>query len=197
MEDFLETSAELDHWSPSTEHTYLPPSYKPKADGLAQISSRAGSVVPGGDLDSSQQAAASVQESKMTEFSDAFFLQSLNLTNRYRNEYMDENPLQGEPGAFVFASTNKQVEARNKAQAAAAAAAAAQTGTAATTSAIPGGKPAEGGSAGNSVAPTPKAVSSEATSRKGSTVGMPPKAKGRRKSKGGASPVTPTASSGL
>ncbi|KAF2274213.1 uncharacterized protein EI97DRAFT_435316 [Westerdykella ornata] len=194
MDEFLETSSALDHWSPSTGHTYLPPSYKSKTDGgLAQISSRAGSVVPGGDTDASQPAAASAQQSQMTEFSDAFFLQSLNLTNRYRNEYMDENPLQGEPGAFVFASTNKQVEARNKAQAAAAAQTSAATGT----TAVSAGKPVEGGSAGNSAAPTPKAAPNEATSRKGSTVGMPPKVKGRRKSKGGASPVTPTAPGGF
>ena len=51
--------------------------------------------------------------------------ESFNLAQRYGTEYMDENPLQGEPGSFVFSSTNEHLRARHNEQAAKAAAAAA------------------------------------------------------------------------
>ena len=175
----------------------MPSSYKSsKPIGtIAGSSSRAGSVVPG-DLDASQLSAtgsATQQpaETQTTEFSDAFFLESLRLTNNYGTEYMDENPLQGEPGAFVFASTKEQVEARNKAQAE-------KQATAATLAAP---KVSEGESAMSSIAPTPKpvaAAAADAGSRKGSVVGMPPEIKKkRRKSKGLASPISPTGPTAL
>lgn len=174
----------------------MPPIYTSSADSkptLPGSASRAGSVAPGGvDLEASQsQNTTQPQlETQITEFSDDFFLQSLALTNRYGNEYNDENPLQGEPGSFVFASTREHLEAaRNKAQAAAQAAAPV--------------KQAEGESAVNSVAPTPTpkplAGLADAGSRKGSVAGLPSGIKGkdgvkekRRKSKGLTSPISPT-----
>jgi mediator of RNA polymerase II transcription subunit 6 len=113
---------------------------------------------------------------------------------------MDENPLQGEPGAFVFASTNQQVEARNKAQAAAAAQAALNVPVKA--------RDGEADSAVNSVAPTPRPVGHVgvgaggvgAESRKASVIGLPPAGKAdkkRRKSKGPGSPTSPTSATSL
>jgi len=46
-------------------------------------------------------------------------MHSLNLTARFATEFADENPLQGEPGSFVFSSTNERIAAQNAAQAAA------------------------------------------------------------------------------
>lgn len=103
------------------------------------------------------------------------------LTNKYGHEYMDENPLQGEPGNFVFASTNEALEARNKKQEATAHAPAVPV------------KPVEGESAVNSVAPTPKNLPLEAMSRKESVAGLSKIGKEkRRKSKGLTSPISPT-----
>jgi mediator of RNA polymerase II transcription subunit 6 len=170
------------HWSPASGHTYFPPSYETTKTAGSAAASRAGSIAPGGvDMDTSQASVTQPSEEQTTEFSDAFFLQSLQLTNQYGNEYMDENPLQGEPGSFVFASTKQQVEARNKAAAAQAALA------------VPA-KPDDSQSVvSSSVAPTPKPLPTEASSRKGSIASIPPKAKKeRRKSKGLASPISPT-----
>lgn len=182
MQDFFTTSESLYSWTPATGHTYMPPTLQSAKATTSRIGSRAGSVAPEA-IDVSHLTNTSTQPtdtSQTTEFSDDLFLQSLMNTNRFGHEFMDENPLQGEPGSFVYASTKEQVEARNKAQAAAQA-----TGA---TLALPV-KPLEGESAVSSVAPTPKPL--PADSRKGSVISVPGKTKEkRRKSKGLASGQT-------
>lgn len=126
-----------------------------------------------------------------TEFSDALFMQSLNLTNQFGDEYMDENPLKGEPGAFVFTNTKNAVDERNKAQEQSAQAKSSQA-TALTIETRPP-------SVAPSVVATPKGgatpAPAEAHSRKGSVANISKEAKEkkreRRKSKGLASPTTP------
>jgi mediator of RNA polymerase II transcription subunit 6 len=127
-----------------------------------------------------------------TDFSDALFMHSLNLTNAYGDEYMDENPLKGEPGAFVFEASRTAVNARNKAQEQAAQPAAAAAPLKIDTT------PA---SVAPSVVATPKPTATatpttaEGPSRKGSVApsGKKKKDKDRRKSQGGlASPTTPS-----
>jgi mediator of RNA polymerase II transcription subunit 6 len=125
-----------------------------------------------------------------TEFSDALFMHSLNLTNAYGDEYMDENPLNGEPGGFVFEGTRTAVNARNKAQEQAAQAT--QNAPAAALiidTQLPSVAP--------SAVATPKTIATpaavEAISRKGSVAPAPKKKKDRRKSQGGlVSPTTPS-----
>ena len=203
LESVFETSQSLSHWSPSTGHTYMPPNLQNKSTTVSsRAGSRAGSIAPGSPAQSqsqSQQVAAQpATQDLTTEFSDEFFMQSLSLTNRFGHEYMDENPLQGEPGAFVFASTNKQVEARNRAHAAAQAGIPAKVRdgeAASTTSSVPP-TPKPGALAG---APGVAGAAAGAESRKGSVVGLPPtgKDKKRRKSKGPGSPLSPTGATGF
>ncbi|KAF2736859.1 hypothetical protein EJ04DRAFT_413594, partial [Polyplosphaeria fusca] len=178
----------LETWSPSTGHTYLPPTYEDEPQAPLGAGSRAASPGP------SEAGAVSMQplESITNEFNDDFFCESLALANRYGNEYMDENPLQGEPGAFVFTSTTQQVEARNKALAEAqASAAASSSGLGVPIKNEPGLTPS------SSVAPTPKPTPAalDAASRKASVANKAPQAtkKERRKSKGVVSPTSPTA----
>jgi mediator of RNA polymerase II transcription subunit 6 len=45
-------------------------------------------------------------------------LESLNLSTRFGDEYVDENPLIGEPGSFVFSSTQTHLRAQQAAKAA-------------------------------------------------------------------------------
>ncbi|KAF2016539.1 hypothetical protein BU24DRAFT_451043 [Aaosphaeria arxii CBS 175.79] len=185
LQDIFEMGLKLDSFTPSTGHTYIPSDLESsKQQAAAGSFSRAGSVVPS-EIDSSQNAnTQSGGDAEMTEFSDDLFLQSLMLTTRYGNEYADENPLQGEPGSFVFTNTNQAVEARNKAQAAA------QANTASIAAAATL-KQAEAESIA-SVAPTPKPPPPEAVSRKGSISSLPKAGKEkRRKSKGLASPISP------
>jgi mediator of RNA polymerase II transcription subunit 6 len=179
----------MTHWSPANGHSYFPPSYE--AAKPAPTASRIGSpTLAPANLESSQDAAApqpTDAAETTTDFSDALFMQSLMLTNRYGDEYMDENPLKGEPGAFVFTNTKNAVDERNKAQEQTA-----QPSSQPTALTLDTRPP----SVAPSVAPTPKGAATpaptEAHSRKGSVAALPKeKRRERRKSKGLASPTTP------
>ncbi|KAF2471275.1 MED6-domain-containing protein, partial [Lindgomyces ingoldianus] len=183
IQEFFDLGRAMSHFAPATGHTYLPASYETTKAAVTGSASRAGSPGAESVADGSQMAVAQPAETSMTEYNDDFFMRSLNMVNRYGHEFMDENPLQGEPGAFVFTSTKEQVDARNKAQAAAQA-----TGA---TLALPT-KPAEGESAVSTAAPTPKPLAAEPPPRKGSIAKVPrlPGEK-RRKSRGLTSPTSP------
>jgi mediator of RNA polymerase II transcription subunit 6 len=112
----------------------------------------------------------------------------LNLTHQYGDEFMDENPLLGEPGAFVFTNSKSHIDARNKAQEQASQASQAAQAATKTDTRPPSVAP--------SVVATPKGIATpmalDGPSRKGSVVGLPTgEKKKRRKSKGLASPTTP------
>jgi len=204
MQQMAELSKNMTHWTPATGYSYFPPSYE--AAKAATTASRVGSpTLAPTDLDGavpqSQGAGAATATApppsteptaSATEFSDMLFMQSLNLTNAYGDEYMDENPLKGEPGAFVFEGTKTAVSARNKAQEQAAQ----------TTQQLP---PAaalkidtQSASAVPSAAPTPKAGATPGGApgtpgSKASVGPAPKKKKDRRKSQGGlTSPTTPS-----
>ncbi|KAF1961120.1 hypothetical protein CC80DRAFT_488464 [Byssothecium circinans] len=239
LEEVFEKSREMTHFAPATNHSYLPAKYDvSKASNASRIGSRLGSRLgsptlaatePENAVPSSQGQAQAQNQTQgqeatsdaTTAFSDALFMSSLQLTNTYYNEFMDENPLTGEPGAFVYTNTYDAVLSRNQAQERAQERAQQQKqqasqNTQTPTSSTPNFSNANNNaiikpeirSATNSVAATPKtgtvgtpaaasaaAVALESHSRKGSTAGVPKlggKEK-RRKSKGLASPVTPTA----
>ncbi|KAL5121500.1 Mediator of RNA polymerase II transcription subunit 6 [Pleosporales sp. CAS-2024a] len=190
LQQIAELSQSMTHWSPATGYSYFPPSYDvPKA---AETASRIGSpTLPPTELDPTDAVAAQAAEpaESTTDFSDALFMQSLLLTNRYGDEYMDENPLRGEPGQFVFTNTRNAVDERNKAQ---------EQSSHTASQPAPLKADTRPPSLAPSVAPPPKAAATptapEAHSRKSSTVNLPrDKKRERRKSKGLATPTTPGA----
>jgi mediator of RNA polymerase II transcription subunit 6 len=187
MQAFLDTASQHVHWTPSTGPSYLPPHLNDSSTTSSKPS----------DSQSQSQFQPQTTTNGLT---NASLFHSLHLTNQYGHEYADENPLQGEPGAFVFASTTQQVEARNKAQAAAQTAAQAQI-AGGNTATLPLGLPpanakTEGGgasanaSAVNSVAATPRPLEGMA-SRKGSLVGVPAPPKVKRRKRPGSLPGPP------
>lgn len=205
MQQMAELSKNMSHWSPATGHTYLPPSYEPtKAEAAAsRTGSRAGSPilaptdpdVPASQAQPKDGAAAGDPAASATEFNDSLFLHSLHLTHAYGDEYMDENPLLGEPGAFVFTNSRSHIDARNKAQEQ-------QASQASQTPQVLAKIETQPTSVAPSTVATPKAIATpkgiatpmalDGPSRKGSTVGLPKEEKRkRRKSKGLASPTTP------
>ncbi|KAL1607547.1 Mediator of RNA polymerase II transcription subunit 6 [Nothophoma quercina] len=194
MQQMAELSKNMSHWSPATGHTYMPPSYEPER--TATTASRINSPTlaptdpdaPASQSQSKDATAAIDPTASTSEFSDAFFLHSLDLTNKFGDEFMDENPLLGEPGAFVFTNSKSHVDARNKAQEQASQISQASQATAKTET-----RP---GSVAPSVVATPKGIATpmvlDGPSQKGSVAGLPKEErKKRRKSKGPASPTTP------
>ncbi|KAF2454384.1 MED6 mediator sub complex component-domain-containing protein [Lineolata rhizophorae] len=132
---FLSTASSLPLFSPAQGYSYLPPTTKSSTAPFSARESRAGSPM---QLDSSQApplpssqqsagasgtagagkpsaASASSALSAAAQNERALF-ESFNLSIRYGAEYMDENPLLGEPGSFVFSATNERVQARSQQQ---------------------------------------------------------------------------------
>lgn len=174
----------MTHWSPATGYSNYPASYEPpKAATASRIGSPTLAPTELDQIQSQGTVTAPVADATeaTTEFSDALFMQSLALTNQFGDEYMDKNPLKGEPGSFVFTNTRNAVDERNKAQE--------QAASSQLTAPKAETQPP---SVAPSVAPTPKAVVTPAAmdghSRKNS---IAPKDKKRRKSKGPGSPTTP------
>lgn len=184
LQNMAELAQSMAHYSPATGYSYFPPTFEaPKAS----TGSRAGSTVGSPslapmDVDQTQATAttAAAPEEATDEFSDGLFLTSLRMMNQYGDEYMDENPLKGEPGSFVFTNTKNAVDERNKAQEAASSLLNAPKVDTQPPSVAATPLPAA----------TPAAV--ESHSRKGSVAPeKEKKKKERRKSKGLASPTTP------
>jgi mediator of RNA polymerase II transcription subunit 6 len=199
MQQMAEISKNMTHWTPATGYSYFPPSHeanKAATTSASRIGSPTLAPTDPADMAGSQSQAAGAPTqvtdpvASETEFSDALFMHSLNLTNAYGDEYMDENPLKGEPGAFVFEASRTAINARNKAQEQAAQLPAALKIDTQPASVAP------------SVVATPKATTTTATpttaegpSRKGSVApsSKKKKDKDRRKSQAGlASPTTPS-----
>jgi mediator of RNA polymerase II transcription subunit 6 len=83
--------------------------------------------------------------------------ESFSMSLRYGNEYMDENPLVGEPGAFILSSTHAHAQAQNQAaqnKAAQPAARGASAPTVQTISTSPTRKGSRGGGEKSPISPT-------------------------------------------
>ena len=202
---FLKNVAELPIYSPAEGYRYFPKTTSKKdSKGLSQqqdpdsdmttpgaeYSTQSNSQIPNSTSQGTTAAAAAASSSNNDS---GLLFESFNLAQRYGTEYMDENPLQGEPGSFVFSSTNERLRARQheqavKAAAAAAAATAASSKTSESQTASAVSTPLSMtevrmiGQKGN------KTVKEQANS--GGVTVPPPKPK-RRKSRAPTSPVSP------
>jgi len=123
------TASTLPKFTPALGHRYFPPTIKTSAGSSdsqsVQQSTRDGtpSVAGVSQPEVPKTTAASLtQRSSQPEDVQTLY-ESFNQFTRFRGEYMDENPLVGEPGAFVFSSSkqhlqSQQQQAATKAQAA-------------------------------------------------------------------------------
>lgn len=205
LQELMELSKNLSHFSPATGHTYIPPSFDPtKASSGSRAASRAGSRA-GSPEQSQAQPGPQTHADPFETFSDPFFLRSLDRTEAYFEEYVDENPLQGEPGSFVLTHswrntvTRREEEKKRAEQAAAQQAAAAQAASQPTqlsVSTAGGVSQTQSGLQSSTSTPKPATPATESFSRKASVAAQPkPGKEKRRKSKGPgslASPITPT-----
>ncbi|KAI9718914.1 MAG: hypothetical protein M1812_003798 [Candelaria pacifica] len=122
----LSTASHLPLFSPSTGHTYIPPLPKAltSAPSTQQTTQGSKGSTPLPETPSQSQTTTRSTKTPLTtaltsaaDFQEARSLaESFSLTLRYGSEYMDENPLVGEPGAFHLSSTHAHVQAQNQAQ---------------------------------------------------------------------------------
>lgn len=198
LSKFFDTAANLPTFSPTSGYSYLPHAVISKpgatsASGSATASpsrSREGSVVPGADTqslrsgsllpESQQGTAAASQDSRLLARSFQTYLE-------FGDEYMDENPLIGEPGNFSFAHSAAAVKKRRAdEEAAALSAAKAKEQQAASKVATPAAKTEQKAPSPPAVMTADAKVSKEA--RRGSRMGEKIK---RKKSRPAVTPSTP------
>jgi mediator of RNA polymerase II transcription subunit 6 len=127
---FTQAAAPLPLYTPATGYTYYPPATaKTLAASQALTStSREASTAPtpaelptSSTLDATIQSTPSTLDPKPTTTKDTdpraqkAFYESLHNMVLYGDEYMDENPLRGEPGNFTFSATKHHVRAKAEA----------------------------------------------------------------------------------
>ena len=124
----LSTASALPDFTPALGHTYLPPAIKaavPGSNPQTAQESKEGTPMPGAgtprpdaqDVAGTRPIApklageSSLQDTRM-------LAESWDLSIRYGNDYMDENPIVGEPGNFKLAKTKNLALAMAKVPAA-------------------------------------------------------------------------------
>jgi len=123
MSKFMDRAAPLPIYTPAIGYTYQPPApTKPNTQTAQSSFSREGSIGPNAQQSAASQRSTSLEpdtQSTTTASSDPrdaqLLDQSLRLMLAYGDEYMDENPLQGEPGNFVYTHTQKHLRAQQAA----------------------------------------------------------------------------------
>lgn len=124
----LSTASTLPRFTPATGHTYLPPQSKNPTPGTSfhatQTSKESSPIPVATPMPATQDTVSTKGLAAPKTASDTDYqglqmqAESYNLLRLYGNEYMDENPIVGEPGNFKlakskdpalasFASTNK------------------------------------------------------------------------------------------
>lgn len=175
LDKFVSVANSLPNFTPLLGHTYFPPASAPKklteSQGAAQ-SSRAATPLP--DSQTLQKAATAAHSNSYLD--DRLLDESFNLSMRYGDEYMDENPITGQPGAFNLTSTGRErkhipISLQKKA--------------------LENQTKAAGATAGESAKPEVVPPTRKGTKSDKSASGKP-KIK-RKKSKGGVTPTTPGA----
>ncbi|KAI9783725.1 MAG: Mediator of RNA polymerase II transcription subunit 6 [Peltula sp. TS41687] len=119
---FLSTASSLPLFSPSVGNTYtrptpVAPTSAPTIQLTAQASKESTPMpdnVPRTVKVPTAAAAAATTESLQETRSLA---ESFNMTLRYMDEYIDENPLQGEPGSFILSTAHGPSHSKNPSQA--------------------------------------------------------------------------------
>lgn len=108
LTSLLKTASSLPSFTPSHGHTYMPPAPKPtdtSQPGAQSQQSKENTPMP--DTDSAKTPLVGLQ---MTNAGAVFqdtksFAESFGLLARYGEEFMDENPLVGEPGSFILSKS--------------------------------------------------------------------------------------------
>ena len=122
LSKFLDQANDLPTFSPTTGYSYIPHASNPTTAGSTQASpgrSREGSLIPGAEsqllrsgsvVPDNSQAGGIAHKSSSQD--TALLLRSLNIFEQFGDEYMDENPVLGEPGQFKFTSSTTAVKKR-------------------------------------------------------------------------------------
>ncbi|KAJ6092134.1 hypothetical protein N7467_004103 [Penicillium canescens] len=105
---FMKTASTLPTFTPSYGHTYMPPGARSKEPNQ-QSSQQSKESTPMPDAPSDTQSISKTNlgvSATSSNYQDTRSLaESFSLLTRYGDEFMDENPLAGEPGSFILSRT--------------------------------------------------------------------------------------------
>ncbi|KAI9711266.1 MAG: Mediator of RNA polymerase II transcription subunit 6 [Bogoriella megaspora] len=122
----LTSASKLPIFTPRTGFSYYAPSIKPPSTTRQPSQSAAPSREASPNLDTASQTSTNAKDTTTSSTSkptrnglnSRSLITSFNLSRQHGGEYMDENPLRGEPGSFTFSSTTSRVQAERAAAAA-------------------------------------------------------------------------------
>ncbi|KAK4990302.1 Mediator of RNA polymerase II transcription subunit 6 [Elasticomyces elasticus] len=204
LSKFLSKASTLPLYTPATGYTYFPPmtpsqhrtsSFQPSQSEEASLepSLAADSQPPDTVSQNSSVMPSSRPDLVAKESNDPYdehaLFESFNMMLRYGDEFTDENPLVGEPGKFIFSSTQSRIRAKAAEAAKAQPPAAVQIQEKKALDVAAGVPVATNGVAEDATADT-KPIQSTRKASKIEKIGKDGKAK-RRKSKHNISPTNP------
>ncbi|KAH8821462.1 mediator of RNA polymerase-like protein II transcription subunit 6 [Xylogone sp. PMI_703] len=109
LNKFISTAADLPEFTPALGHTYLPPTTTKAAKApesqLAQVT-KENTPLPDVVSDTKKTNTSSMKSSSYA--SSRLLEESLAITMKYGDEYMDENPITGYPGEFHLSSSGRK-----------------------------------------------------------------------------------------
>jgi mediator of RNA polymerase II transcription subunit 6 len=108
LSTYYRTASTLPIYSIAKGYSYINPNLQPKSKSKSGISSNRTSraASPTGSVTSLSSSKPRDGEAKNDDFEIG---RSFQLTLNYADEYMDENPLIGEPGNFKLSSTSRNI----------------------------------------------------------------------------------------
>lgn len=105
MNKFISTASSLPDFSPAHGHTYVPPTAnKPKGTEIQTQASKENTPLP----DSIQGVKKVLTSNNSKYLSSRLLEESLQISLRYGDEYMDETPITGQPGDFHLSSAGRK-----------------------------------------------------------------------------------------
>lgn len=105
----MSTAANLPDFSPALGHRYMPPPSNRLKATESQLSQGSKEATPLPDaLANSKKAPSSVNINASNYLDVRLLEESLNITLKYGDEYMDENPITGQPGDFHLSTTGRK-----------------------------------------------------------------------------------------
>lgn len=105
LKQFVETVSTVTKFTPATGHTYLPPRAISRTAAATAQGSREETPLPNTQTNTKNLQSPSDPDRASAEA--RLFSESISLSLRYGEIYMDENPITGQPGDFHFASTGR------------------------------------------------------------------------------------------
>ncbi|RKF63271.1 Mediator of RNA polymerase II transcription subunit 6 [Erysiphe neolycopersici] len=114
LNNFFSLASSLQNFSPALGHTYLLPALKSSVSSTQPGIPHVGkediplSDVPETKITKTLNTTRNSQNDTDTILATRLFEESINIYLKYGDEYMDENPVTGEPGAFHLSSTGRK-----------------------------------------------------------------------------------------